>query len=120
MKTTFITILKAIFIVIAVFIIFVFAYGVFVYFDTQKVNAFCEEMKPGLEVTQIHTIAQKHDVGFESIRDPNSVKNHKLGIKLKDQKDSWFFAVAAPSTMGEHSCGVYHDNKVIISASIGW
>jgi len=76
-------------------------------------------MQPGLDVRKIAEIASKYDVGFKDVRDPKSVDNEKLGSKLAGKESTWFFAVGAPATMGEHACGVYHNNKVVLSASLG-
>ena len=87
--------------------------------DIAKVDKFCEEMKPGLDVNSVHVIANKYGVGFKNTRDTKSVESQSLGIKLEEQENTWFFVVPAPMTIGEHACGVYHNNKVILSAEIG-
>ena len=92
-------------------------YAFFLFRDIHKIEDFCIEMQPGLDVNEIHKIAEKYDVGHQSVRDPNSVINGRLGFKLQDKESTWFFAVAAPMTIGEHACGVYHNNKVVLSAS---
>ena len=74
-------------------------------------------MQAGLDVNEIHKIADKYDVGHQNVRDPNSIKNGSLGFKQSDKENTWFFAVAAPMTIGEHACGVYHDNQVVLAAS---
>jgi len=108
--------LKSLFKTITALIVIFIIYGFFLIRDIKKVDNFCSEMKPGLDVNQIHLIADKYGVGFSHVRDPNSVKNQKLGIKLTDKENTWFFAVGAPMTIGEHACGVYHDNHVVLSA----
>jgi hypothetical protein len=60
-------------------------------------------MKPGLDVHRISDIATKYDVGFENIRNPNSVELRALGIKDEKKENTWFFGVAAPMTRGR-SC----------------
>ncbi len=97
-------------VVIAVYLFFLFR-------DIRKIEDFCNEMQPGLDVNEIHKIADKYDVGSQYVRDPNYIKNGSLGFKLQDKENTWFFAVAAPMTIGEHACGVYHNNKVVLSAS---
>ena len=92
-------------------------YLFFLFQDIRKIEHFCNEMQPGLDLNEVHKIADKYDVGHKYVRDPNSAKNGSLGIKIKDKENTWFFAVAAPMTIGEHACGVYHDNKVVLSAS---
>ena len=99
-------------ILILIFVGYIFALGR----DIKKVDDFCNEMRTGLDVRKVAEIARKYDVGFKYVRDPDSVDKQSLGIKLKDKDNTWFFAVAAPLTIGEHACGVYHDNKVILSA----
>ena len=86
--------------------------------DINGVNNFCTEMKAGLDVRQISTIANKYGVGLKTIRDANSVDNGTLGNRVSGSEDVWFFVVAAPMTVGEHSCGVYHNNKVVLSSKI--
>ena len=85
--------------------------------DIQKVDDFCKEMQPGLAVTQIPIIAQKYAVSPRGVQDPDSIKNRTLGIEIKERPNTWFFAVAAPMTVGEHACGVYHNYQVVLSAS---
>ena len=92
-------------------------YSFFLFRDIKKIEDFCNEMQPGLNLNEIHKIADQHDVGSQYVRDPNSIKNGSLGYKLQDKENTWFFAVAAPMTIGEHACGVYHNNKVVLSAS---
>ena len=92
-------------------------YAFFLYRDIRKIENFCNEIQPGLDVIEIHKIAGKYGVGHQNVRDRNSVKNGRLGIKIQNKESTWFFAVAAPMTIGEHACGVYHDYKVVLSAS---
>ena len=92
-------------------------YAFFLFRDIKKIEDFCNEMQPGLDVNEIHKIAGIYDAGSQYVRDPNSIKNGSLGYKLQDKENTWFFAVAAPMTIGEHACGVYHNNKVVLSAS---
>src|ERR1700740_2102115 len=87
--------------------------------DIQRVDDFCAEMKPGLDVHKVSEIANKYAVGFHDVRDPGSVDRGQLGVKLKDKDNTWVFGVASLMTTGEHVCDVYHDNKVIISAKAG-
>jgi hypothetical protein len=87
--------------------------------DIKRIDEFCGEMVPGLDVNQVHVIAEKYGVGFKNIRDPNAIKNQTLGIKVTDKENTWFFAVAAPMTVGEHACGVYHNYRVVLSAESG-
>ncbi len=87
------------------------AYPVALWWDIRKVEKFCVEMKPGLSVKVIPELAKKYNVYARSIREGT------LGIKLKDKTNTWFFAVSAPMTIGEHACGVYHNQKVILSAA---
>ncbi len=86
--------------------------------DISTVNIFCSEMKAGLDVRKIAAIANKYDVGFGNIRDPKSVDNRVLGNKVSGNENVWYFVVASPMTVGEHSCGVYHNNNVVLSAKI--
>jgi hypothetical protein len=86
--------------------------------DINSVNNFCTAMQAGLDVKKIAEIANQYDVGFKNIRDPKSVDNGTLGEKVNGNQDVWFFVVASPMTIGEHSCGVYHNNKVVLSAKI--
>lgn len=109
------TISKAVGILLALMIIYLF----FLSRDIKKIDNFCSEMVPELDINQVHIIAEKYDVGFKSVRDPNSVKNRTLGIKVTDRENTWFFAVAAPMTIGEYACGVYHDYHVVLSAKSG-
>jgi hypothetical protein len=86
--------------------------------DVNAVNSFCTEMLAGLDVRQISSIADKYDVGLKNIRDVKSVDSGTLGTKVSGSEDVWFFVVASPMTVGEHSCGVYHNNKVVLSSKI--
>jgi hypothetical protein len=86
--------------------------------DISKVDNFCSEMHAGLDVRKIAAIASKYDVGFKNIRDPKSVDDMVLGNKVVGNKDVWFFVVASLMTVGEHGCGVYHNNKIVLSAKI--
>ncbi len=110
-----ITIAKSAAILSALFFVYLF----FLERDIKKVDNFCSEMVPGLDINQVHTIANKYDVGFNDVRDPNSVKNKTLGIKVTDKENTWFFSVGAPMTFGEHACDVYHDYHVVLSAKSG-
>ncbi len=96
--------------IVAVYLFFLFR-------DMNKIEDFCNEMRPGLDVNEIHKIAVKYDVGRQIVRDPNAVINGSLGIKLHDKENTWFFSVTAPMTIGDHACFVYHDNKVVLSVS---
>lgn len=73
-------------------------------------------MKPGLEVNKIAEIADKHNVCDRLVCDQSRIASDTLGIKMGEQ---WFFVVIAPMTMGDIGCGVYHNNKVVISAKMG-
>lgn len=86
--------------------------------NMNAVDNFCSEMKAGLDVRKIASVADKYDVGLKNIHDPKSVDSETLGSKVKDSADVWFFEVAPSMTVGEHSCGVYHNNKVVLSAKI--
>lgn len=86
--------------------------------DIDSVNNFCSEMKAGLDVRSIASIADKYDVGFKNIRDPKSVDNGTLGSEVNGSLGVWFFVVASPMTVGEHACGVYHNNKVVLSSKV--
>lgn len=86
--------------------------------DIGAVNNFCSEMRAGLDVRQIYTIAEKYDVGLKNIRDAKSVDSGTLGNRVSGSEDVWFFVVASPMTVGEHSCGVYHNNKIVLSSKI--
>jgi hypothetical protein len=88
-------------------------YAIALYSQTHHVNQFCAEMKPGLNVHRIADIATKYDVGFEYIRNPSSVELRTLGIKDEKNDNTWFLSVAAPLTIGEHECRVYHDYHVV-------
>ena len=77
-------------------------YAFFLFRDIKKIEDFCNEMQPGLDVNEIHKIADKYDVGSKYVRDSNYLKNGSLGFKLQDKENTWFFAVAAPMTIGEH------------------
>jgi hypothetical protein len=101
------------------FVLLFVVYPIALWRDIKTVDNFCAEMQPGLDVRKIAGIANKYDVGFKNIRDPKSVDNEKLGFKLTDKENTWFFAVGAPMTIGEHACGVYHNNKVVLSTSLG-
>jgi hypothetical protein len=103
--------------ILLLFAVLVLVYLFFLGRDIRKVDGFCSEMKAGLDVNKVHVIAEKYDVGFSNIRDPDSVKYHRLGFKRTDRENTWFFAVAAPMTMGEHGCGIYHNNQVVLSVS---
>ena len=102
---------------IAVLGVLIIVYLFFLSRDIKKIDDFCNEMQPGLDVNEIHRVADKYDVGPQYVRDPNAIKNGSLGFKPQDKENTWFFAVAAPMTIGEHACGVYHNNKVVLSAS---
>ena len=86
-------------------------YPVALWWDIRKVEVFCEEMKPGVSVKVILELAKKYNVY------PPSIREGKLGGRVKDQKNTCFFAVSAPMTIGEHACGVYHNQKVVLSAA---
>jgi hypothetical protein len=100
-------------------VLFIIAYPFMLNRDVKAVNAFCDEMKAGLEVTRIAGIAQKHGVGFKNVRDPDSAKRGSLGIRINDRENIWFFVVAAPTTIGDHACQVYHNNQVVLRAVPG-
>ena len=93
-------------------------YAIALYGQIHRVNQFCAEMKPGLDIHRIADIATKYDVGSANIRNPTSVELKTLGIKDKKQDNTWFFGVAAPMTMGDHACGVYHDYHVVTSSRL--
>ncbi len=117
MKTILLGFLKKLAKAIAVFGALTIVYLFFLFRDIRKIEDFCNEMQPGLDVNEIHKIAKKYDVASPYVRDPNSVAIGSLGIKIENKENTWFFAVAAPMTIGEHACGVYHDYKVVLSAS---
>ena len=86
--------------------------------DINAVDNFCSEMQAGLDVRKVSEIANKYDVGLKSIRDPKSVDLGALGNKVNGSQDVWYFTVGSSMTVGEHGCGVYHNNKVVLSAKI--
>ncbi|GAB3553638.1 hypothetical protein GCM10027343_40630 [Noviherbaspirillum agri] len=94
------------------------AYSIALRSDIKKVDGFCSEMQAGLDINEIARIANKYDVGFREVRDQNSAANGKLGIKLSDRANTWLFVVGAPMTVGEHACGVYHNNEVVLEAKL--
>ena len=107
--------LKAIGLLFIVIVIYMYL----LYRDIKKVDDFCNEMKPGLDVNEIANIARKYSVASDKARDPDSVRNGTLGFKLEDRENTWFFAVGAPMTVGEHACGVYHNGHVVLSSIPG-
>ncbi len=119
MKKFLLKFLKKLLKTIGLLFILILIYSLFLYRDIKKVDDFCSEMKPGLAVNEIANIARKHDVVFDYARKPDSVKNGTLGFKMKDRENTWFFAVGAPMTVGEHGCGVYHNNQVVLSSKSG-
>ncbi len=105
-----------------VVILLMFFFGVYVFLmarDVKRIDDFCAELKPGLDVNQIHVIAEKYDINSKRVRDPNAVREKRLGSNYEDE-NIWYFAVGASMTMGEHACMVHHDNKVVISAKAVW
>ena len=94
----------------AVLLLIVVGYPTALWWDIKKVENFCADMKPGLSVAQIPALAARHHVDLRGFREGH------LGVKVDRRKDTWFIAVAAPMTIGEHACGVYHNQKVVISA----
>jgi len=118
MKPFFARLIKGIAKVITFLVVLMCVYLFFLNRDIKKIDSFCSEMVPSLDINQVHVIAEKYDVGFKNVRDPNSVKNQTLGVKVKDKENTWFFGVGAPLTVGEHSCGVYHDYHVVLSARL--
>jgi hypothetical protein len=119
MKQSIVDFIKTLAKAIGVLMALMFVYMFFLGRDVKKIDDFCGEMVSGLDINKVHGIAEKYDVGFKNIRDPNAVKNQTLGIKVTDKENTWFFAVAAPMTIGEHACGVYHDYHVVLSAKSG-
>lgn len=109
-------IIKALAQVVAILVVLMVVYSLVGIWDVNKVDKFCSEMTPGLDINKVHVIAEKYDVGFKYVRDPNAVKNQTLGTKVTDKENIWLFSVAAPMTMGEHACVVYHDYRVVLSA----
>ena len=119
MKQLFINVIKTIAKLGAILAVLVAIYLFFLYRDIKKVDDFCSEMEAGLDVNKVHTIAEKYDIGFSYVRNQNAVENKSLGTKIEGKENTWFFVVAAPMTIGEHACSVYHDNHVVLSANSG-
>lgn len=81
-------------------------------------DTFCNAMVSGLAIQQVSVIANQLGLDTKKIRDPRSIINKTLGIPVEDKENTWMFVVAAPMTLGEHACSVYHNYQVVISASI--
>ena len=111
-------VLKYLGIVLVLLIALMAVYLFSLFKETENIDAFCNAMKPGLDVHEIPKIAQRFDVAPKSVQDPRSIANHKLGIKVEGKEDTWSFAVAAPATVGEYACVVYHNYHQVLSASL--
>jgi hypothetical protein len=111
-------VLKSLGMVLVLLFALMTVYMVSLFNETEDIDAFCNAMKPGLDVHEIPKIAQRFNVAPKRVQDPKSIANHTLGIKVEGKEDIWSFAVAAPATVGEYACVVRHNYHQVLSASL--
>jgi hypothetical protein len=90
----------------AVVLIYMLMFG-WIWWDTSKVKRFCGELKIGLSVNALQTLAIKH--GIEA--------RLKLPGVVDEGTNNWLSIVPSYVTVGEVACLVRHNNVSVLSAS---
>ncbi len=81
-----------------------------IFWDVHSIKAFCAEVQPGLSLSQLASIADRHWVGSPSVERP--------GI-FDEQTRDWVFFVPASLTLGDIVCAIHHD-KVSVKSAVLW
>jgi hypothetical protein len=87
-------------------------YVAYLFWDISNLKSACRALKPGTTIAEARKILADHrftkDFPFVSKEFPNGIPAEVPG--------TWYFAIAAASTMGDDSCGITHDGTRIVSA----
>ncbi len=73
--------------------------------DRQKIDNFCADVTPGLEISKLPELIEKYNVELYPGYDA-------LGKKV-DHEEEWMTGVAAITTIGQHRCTVFHNQKLV-------
>lgn len=101
--------MKKLFIFILLFTAIITTYAVWQSKDISQLEAFCDAVVAGTDISQLPKIAQTYGV------------NHRYVVRdgIYDEKEkNWFLAVPAASSMGETACVIRHDKKKVQSANL--
>ena len=85
----------------------IFLFGGWVLWDIHRVRSFCAEVQPGMPISVLLQIADKHGIGKRWIVLP--------GV-FDERENNWFIAVPAISSMGDVVCAIHHDKVNVLSA----
>ena len=99
---------------LAIVVVPIAAYFAFVSWDIYRVRSICKAIRPGISVDAARLIVK--DWGLESWL-PKPDGAYPNGVR-DDQDGTWFFAIPAASTMGDVTCGISHDGRVIVSVDL--
>lgn len=100
-------ILKIVLAIFGAFTFLVFIYMALAWWEVRQLRTFCQELKPGMSVSLVPTIAEKYGFSFDSIK----------GISI-DNINNRFKSIPAILTLGEISRHIYHDNVYVKSTEI--
>ena len=98
-------ILKSVCKILLGFAIWFGSYLAFLAWEIHKVSSFCADVRPGMPISSLTNLAEKHGIDQRWIR----------GF-FDEKKGDWFIYVPISATMGERACSIRHDGKVIQSA----
>jgi len=77
----------------------------FLGWETRKVSLFCADVHPGMPISSLANVAEAH-----------GIDQRWLQSYYSERKKDWSFFVPISATMGEQSCTVRHDGKIVVSA----
>jgi hypothetical protein len=90
------------------------AYAGFVKWDIWRVETICRKIHPATSLDSARSIIKSYGLG-SYLPDPKS--SYPNGV-MDERKGSWFFAVPAGTTMGDWTCGIWHDGARVLSTTM--
>ena len=101
-------------VLVGVLLLALAAYIGYVVWDEHRLRSICSKMVPGMTVADARKIVE--DGGLGGWVRPMAGSNVP-GV-FDEKTKTWFFAVPAPTTVGDLVCGVTHDGRVVLSAEV--
>jgi hypothetical protein len=86
-------------------------FGVFIgwlEWDVHKVRELCNDVRPGMSIISLRSLAEEHAVDVKWVNPLNSERS--------DGK--WVLYVPVEATMGDVDCVIRHDQKIVLSAKM--
>lgn len=91
---------------------FIVFYLCYIQWDISNLRSTCSALKAGTTIAEARKILVDHHF---SDRFPYVSSDFPNGIPA-DPPGTWYDVIDADSTMGDVSCGIHHDGKMILSA----